>query len=43
MSDPEKISNFAPLDQIVEIYDHHSGFESYWEERLGKKAKIELI
>jgi|GEM_PF-165869 len=29
--------------KIVEIIDHHVGFEEYWEEKLGKKANIEFI
>ncbi len=43
MSDPEKIQEFAPLDGISEIYDHHFGFEEYWGSRLGKRAKIEPV
>jgi inorganic pyrophosphatase len=43
LSDPEVISKFAPLDRIVEVYDHHFGFEAYWAERIGESAKIERI
>lgn len=43
ISDPEKIQEFAPLDQVTEIYDHHFGFETYWHSRLGEWAKIEPI
>ena len=43
MSDPEKIQEFAPLDRISEIYDHHFGFEEYWDSILGERAKIEPI
>ena len=43
MSDPDKIQEFAPLDTVCEIYDHHFGFEEYWKYRLGKLAKIEPI
>lgn len=30
-------------DNIIELIDHHIGFEEYWKEKLGKKATIEFI
>ena len=30
-------------DRIVEIIDHHTGFENYWKNRLGENSKIEFI
>jgi len=37
---------FDPIVQghvISEVFDHHTGFESFWQEKLGEKAKIEFI
>lgn len=43
VSDPDYIKDAVPLDQIVAVYDHHVGFESYWENRIGEIARIEFI
>lgn len=43
MSDSNVISSFVPLDKVVEIYDHHFGFEEYWKKRLGDRSKIQPI
>lgn len=43
VSDPNYIKDAVPLDKIVEIYDHHTGFEAYWNKRIGEKAHIEFI
>lgn len=43
ISIPEVINQYFPDDQILEIIDHHPGFESYWRERIGDKAIIEKI
>lgn len=43
VSDPEFLKNSVPLDNIVEIYDHHVGFEEYWTSRIGRNAHIEFI
>ena len=36
---------FSPEDitKIVEIYDHHYGFEDYWKDRLGEGSHIERV
>jgi inorganic pyrophosphatase/manganese-dependent inorganic pyrophosphatase len=31
------------LDQVVEVIDHHPGFEQYWVQRLGPSADIRAI
>lgn len=31
------------LDRVVEVIDHHSGFEAYWQEKLGERSHIEEI
>jgi nanoRNase/pAp phosphatase (c-di-AMP/oligoRNAs hydrolase) len=43
VSDPEFLKSSVPLDRVVEVYDHHVGFESYWQEKLGDGAHIEFI
>ena len=43
ISIPEVIEKYFPENQILELIDHHPGFESYWTERLGDKAIIEKI
>lgn len=43
VSEPEFLKNSVPLEQVVEIYDHHVGFEDYWCEKIGNGAHIEFI
>lgn len=43
ISIPEVINQYFSDDQILELIDHHPGFESYWRERIGDKAIIEKI
>lgn len=43
VSDPEYIKDSVPLDKVVAVYDHHVGFEEYWEKRIGANAHIEFI
>lgn len=43
LSDPKYIAKFADQERVIEIYDHHFGFEKYWREKLGDKSHIEMI
>lgn len=43
VSDPDYIRDAVPLDKVAEVYDHHVGFEDYWQERIGEKSHIEFI
>ena len=43
VSDPEYIKDAVPLDRVVEVYDHHVGFEEYWNSRIGEGSHIEFI
>lgn len=43
VSDPEYLKKSVPLKNVVAVYDHHVGFESYWESRIGEDARIEFI
>lgn len=43
VSDPAYLKKAVPLEKVVAVYDHHVGFESYWESRIGENARIEFI
>lgn len=43
VSDPEFLKDSVPLDKVIEVYDHHVGFEDYWKSRIGEGAHIEFI
>lgn len=43
VSDPEFIKKAVPLTKIIEVYDHHVGFEDYWKSRIGENSHIEFI
>ncbi len=43
VSDPDFLKISVPLDKVVEIYDHHTGFEEYWKSRINDYAHIEFI
>ena len=43
VSDPEYLKKAVPLGNVVAVYDHHVGFEEYWESRIGENARIEFI
>ena len=43
VSDPEFLKSSVPIDRVIEIYDHHVGFEDYWYSKIGKCAHIEFI
>jgi inorganic pyrophosphatase/exopolyphosphatase len=43
ISNPDYLPEFVKLDKVVTVIDHHSGFESYWKEKLGENSTINLI
>ena len=43
VSDPDFLKSAVPLDRVTEVYDHHVGFEDYWQSRIGSGAHIEFI
>ena len=43
VSDPDFVKDSVPLDKVIEVYDHHVGFEDYWKSRIGEGAHIEFI
>lgn len=43
VSDPDFLGDSVPLGRVSAVYDHHVGFETYWQKRLGESARIEFI
>ena len=43
LSNKEYFPEFVKEDSVIEIIDHHPGFEEYWKERLEDKSIIEEI
>lgn len=43
VSDPRHFDPIVVMDRVVEIIDHHPGFELHWAQRLGAKADIRSI
>lgn len=42
-TDPHTFPKFVKEEKIIEVYDHHVGYEDYWRKKLGEKARIEMI
>lgn len=43
VSVPAAINRLVPDSQILELIDHHPGYEDYWHARIGDKAIIEKL
>ena len=43
VSDKDYFDNVVNKDNIIQVIDHHTGFEKYWKERLNENCKIEFI
>lgn len=43
ISVPEAVNRLVPDKQILEIIDHHPGYEEYWKEQIGDKSTIQKI
>lgn len=43
VSDPEYIKESVPLERVCRVYDHHTGFEDFWKNRIGDNSHIEFI
>ncbi|MEJ0072876.1 MAG: DHH family phosphoesterase [Candidatus Saccharibacteria bacterium] len=43
VSDPEFFDPMVDMARITGVIDHHTGFEEYWQDRLGEKAAIDFI
>lgn len=43
LSNKDFLPNFVKEENIIELIDHHSGFEKYWNDKLNEKSIIEQI
>lgn len=43
LSESKYFDRFVDEARVVEVIDHHPGFEDYWRQKLGDGAKIEFI
>ncbi len=43
ISDPAHIATCAEMGTVTEVYDHHPGFENYWQDKIGERSHIEPI
>ena len=43
VSNPASFARFVKKENIVEIFDHHYGFEEEWQDALGENCHIETI
>ena len=43
VSDPDYIKDSVSIENVIEVYDHHVGFEDYWTSRIGDDSHIEFI
>ena len=43
VSNPAYFSSFVDHEKIQEVWDHHLGFENYWQKRIGNKSHIEMV
>lgn len=43
VSNKKYFDNIVKEDSIIEVIDHHVGYEEYWKKILNKNAKIEFI
>jgi inorganic pyrophosphatase/exopolyphosphatase len=43
ISDRTHMAKCAPVDRVIEVYDHRAGFQDFWNETLGPDSHIELV
>lgn len=43
VSEPAYFEPFVKLEKVVTVIDHHMGYKTYWQDRIGEDAKIEFI
>lgn len=43
LSNKDFFEEFVQENNIIELIDHHPGFENYWKDKIGKKSHIEQI
>lgn len=43
LSNPAHFDRIVMEDHVIEVIDHHPGFEKYWADKLGDRSRIEFI
>jgi inorganic pyrophosphatase len=43
LSEPAQFDTIVQEEQVIEIIDHHPGFEQYWSDKIGQGSHIEFI
>ncbi|WP_161791762.1 DHH family phosphoesterase [Candidatus Jidaibacter acanthamoebae] len=43
ISNPNYFEKFVVREQVIEVFDHHHGFEKYWTNLIGESARIEPV
>ncbi len=43
ISNPERLDPIVKTDKVEAILDHHTGYEEFWQPRLGEDANIEFV
>jgi len=43
VSYPSQLDTFVDEQNVIEVFDHHAGYETYWADRLGDASHIEFI
>jgi inorganic pyrophosphatase len=43
LSDPAHFDGVVDLNRVIEVHDHHPGFEQYWADNIGRGSNIEFI
>lgn len=43
VSEPAQVAQCAPVDSVIEVYDHRYGFGDFWKAKIGDKAHIEAV
>ena len=43
VSEPEFLDRIVEVDRVIEVIDHHVGYEAFWQQRIGDKADIEFV
>ena len=43
VSGPEYLDKIVDINRVLEVIDHHIGYESFWKERIGARSNIDFI
>lgn len=43
LSDPAQFDKLVDAERVIEVLDHHPGFEQYWADKVGAGSHIEFI